>query len=420
MELETKYKIDLGKFIAIKRIELNITQEDLSNGICSIPYLSKIENNKLKASPEIIGLICERLGIDLDNILLKHNNFKELLTNISISINNNESGNVNLLWNDLNEIKDNILDSDLIIKFYLISFRYYLFINNLKLAKDVDEKLNSLEKTFTKYHYFQYFYFKGLYFCLNQNYLAGINNLLKANELQDEIQDKDINLSYHLALTYSHIFNSPLAIQYALKALEYFQNEVNLNRIAACHIILGINFNRVGDYKKAFNHYNKVLKIATTHNDHQMLAKAFHNIGYTYSLKKDSELAIEYYQRSLKYKKKEDPMYLNTVYYLVLELFSINEARKALDWIEKGVDISKNNEENKIYFLKLTLLKLLELSGVSLYIKFAENECIPFFKEKNNNRDLVDCYTTLGDLYHKLGKYKNSSYFYKLAINLVK
>lgn len=420
MELEANLKINLGKLIATKRIESNITQEDLSNGICSIPYLSKIENNKIEANPEIISLLCDKLRINFDDILLMHTKFKKLLTDIYIAINNKESSIVYSLWNNLNELKNNILDSDLINSYYLISFRYYLFISNLDLARNVEKKINKLKKTFTKQHYFQYYYFKGLYFSLNQNYLEGITNFLKAKNLQVEIQNKDINLTCHLALTYSQNFNSPLAIQYGLEALDNFQNELNLKRIAECHTILGINLTRVGDFDKALNHYNKVLKVASTYNDHKIFSKTLHNIGYMYSIKKDSTRAIEHYQRSLEYKKVEEPMYVNTVYYLALELIRNKESRKALEWIEKGIDISKNNEEKKTYFLKLTLLKFLELSDINSCIEFAENECVPFFKEKNNNHDLVDCYVTIGDLYHKLCKYKNSSNFYKLAINHMK
>ena len=38
---------DIGSFIKKKRKEMQVTQDEISNGICSVSYLSKIENNQI-------------------------------------------------------------------------------------------------------------------------------------------------------------------------------------------------------------------------------------------------------------------------------------------------------------------------------------------------------------------------------------
>ena len=38
---------EIGTFIKKRRKDLNMTQDMISNGICSISYLSKIENNQI-------------------------------------------------------------------------------------------------------------------------------------------------------------------------------------------------------------------------------------------------------------------------------------------------------------------------------------------------------------------------------------
>ncbi|MEC0282809.1 helix-turn-helix domain-containing protein [Terribacillus saccharophilus] len=58
--------MEIGPLIKLHRIKQSMTQEDLAAGIVSESYLSKIENQKTDASPEVIALLCERLGIQLN------------------------------------------------------------------------------------------------------------------------------------------------------------------------------------------------------------------------------------------------------------------------------------------------------------------------------------------------------------------
>ncbi len=65
-----------------------MTQEELSEGIVSLSYLSKIENQKTNASPEILQLLCDRLGIeisedtDIEEKCKQKNSYKSLTINL--------------------------------------------------------------------------------------------------------------------------------------------------------------------------------------------------------------------------------------------------------------------------------------------------------------------------------------------------
>jgi len=56
--MEMNYQ--MGSIIKMKRMELNMSQEQLAEGICASSYLSRIENNKLipgKFSSHIFFLV---------------------------------------------------------------------------------------------------------------------------------------------------------------------------------------------------------------------------------------------------------------------------------------------------------------------------------------------------------------------------
>src|SRR5699024_9351135 len=77
--------MQIGSKIRLHRIKKNMTQEELADGIISVSYLSKIENNQTIASDEVMEFLCQRLDIDYiieedDNIRLYCNRwFKQLL-----------------------------------------------------------------------------------------------------------------------------------------------------------------------------------------------------------------------------------------------------------------------------------------------------------------------------------------------------
>ncbi|WJP96755.1 helix-turn-helix domain-containing protein [Macrococcus bovicus] len=59
----------LGENIKRRRIELNMTQKDLANGICTQSQISKIEKNEIIPLSNLLISIAERLQISVDNLV---------------------------------------------------------------------------------------------------------------------------------------------------------------------------------------------------------------------------------------------------------------------------------------------------------------------------------------------------------------
>ena len=58
----------IGAKIRYFRQMKGITQEQLASGICSIPYLSKIEHGLAQPSEELVEHLCKELGVSLDQV----------------------------------------------------------------------------------------------------------------------------------------------------------------------------------------------------------------------------------------------------------------------------------------------------------------------------------------------------------------
>lgn len=72
---------DIGTLIKERRKELKLTQETISNGICSISYLSKIENNQISPNEFFVKEIMDKMEVE-DSVYRKTLEDKNYLVNM--------------------------------------------------------------------------------------------------------------------------------------------------------------------------------------------------------------------------------------------------------------------------------------------------------------------------------------------------
>lgn len=62
-------EFNLGTYIKKRREELNISQEELCEGLCAVSSLSRIENNQQDPSRNLTKNLLERLGLPKDRFI---------------------------------------------------------------------------------------------------------------------------------------------------------------------------------------------------------------------------------------------------------------------------------------------------------------------------------------------------------------
>ena len=176
----------IGSKIRFHRLKRNLTQEDLSKGIISVSYLSKLENNQVTPSNDIINLLCDRLGVN--NLLDTTDHLNKLL----------EKWNHALLWNktedakSINEVVKKDLDQtdDLIphLFYKILCFRVQLIKGNLQNALDNMKQIQSNYKELTDALKFYYHKYKGNYDYLIKEYDKAIGELKEAEKRRFELR----------------------------------------------------------------------------------------------------------------------------------------------------------------------------------------------------------------------------------------
>lgn len=417
--------MDIGEKIKYYRKKKELTQKELAHGICSIPYLSKIENKKIPENPDILSRLCERLGItyeqkdnqDRSKKIIEME--KQLDEWYEVIISRDKEKAIGMEKN-INEVIKEIEDPTTSIQYQLFSIRYHLLLRNLNECKNIIKDLKLAKKNFSDKQMYYFYYFFGLYKYLQDELIESLEYYSKAERINQQIHINDPELIYLLSLVHSRLHHVTLTIHYANIALKVFNQKMDYYRSIEIQIILAINYIRINKYDKAKEYLQNSLKVAEKMNDSYLVGNIYHNLGYLYSNMKKHDHAIDYYHKSLFIKQDNIEWYTYTLYYLVEEYFASNQIVKAMEWIEKGLKMTDKNDKNHIriktlnsvYILSARDAKKSKLEEERIYV---EETVIPFFQKKQNWNDLSHYAEKLADFYVNQSHYKKASYYYKLA-----
>lgn len=411
--------METGPFIKLQRIKQIMTQEELAEGIVSKSYLSKIENQKTEASPEVIGLLCTRLGVQRDDN--KEITIKEKCQEwYDLLFETNDKKVITEKYEELEDLLNHIQSDDLIL-FEIHRVRYYLVLGEVEMALEQINKLNEASNTFNSLHQFYWYKFKGNYSSSNGEFDQAMRmyNLSeeKLNQLTlDEAYVGD--LQYTIAVTHSKLRNTLEAIDYAKKALDIFQLNYNFVRCAQCHILLGISHRRISVYDNAIKNYNLALHLAKLTKNKQLIQLTNQNLGVLYSTKGETKEAIKFFTAIVEDEEVYKGERLAAVASLVAEQYNLYNVDIAKEYIEKGYNLIKqfkNFEECRMYYY---VIKSYDYEISNKHAEFEEliiQDFIPFLKKHKDYANLVRYAKMLGNHYEKLHIYKEAAKYFKFA-----
>ena len=410
--------MEIGPLIKLHRIKQNMTQEDLAAGIVSESYLSKIENQKTDASPEVIALLCERLGIQLnaeneDMIKEKAEEWYGMLYEVH---NANERRQ---RFEELETLfKANNSDHEML--FEIQKIRFFLVEGRVQEAKEQIDRLEPLQNTFEPIHLFYWYKFLGNYYHGEKEKLNQALSLYQQAEgvldTVDISEDETADLCYIISILHSKLVNDLSAMEYANKALDIFRNSYKFVRCAQCHIILGIAYRRLHMLEQAIKQYNLAKHLGEITESNDVIQLTNHNLGYLHSRAGNVPEAIKYYKVAFDLDNVPLNYKLTTGTSLIREYILSKELDKACDYISRAEEIIETNSiTNKLVDLELKVFKYMINEEFDLFEGLMVNELIPYLIEQEDNVYIITYSNMIASYYEDIKKYKNAANYYKLA-----
>jgi len=187
----------------------------------------------------------------------------------------------------------------------------------------------------------------GKIFLGQENFTAGLNELLKAEELDPENPE----IQYNLAIAYRFMDLHANSIAHFKKAIELRQN------FSEAYNDLGNTYLILSKWDLAIKCFEKALENTLYPTPHF----AYNNLGQAYYNKGEYKKAVESYLKAIKYQ----PSFSMAFHYLGITYEAMNEWDKAIGAYKESIQYAPKDPRSHFYLGKLYL----KLEKPSLAIK---------------------------------------------------
>ncbi len=416
---------NIGFNIKIERKNQNIKQAALAKGICSISYLSKIENGKILPNEDIVELLLRRLNIEIIEVCSKEED-----DIISSLLELYKEGllyrNQNLIRKQLPkfiDIKFRFQETDNLYLYHLLMFRLLLITNDN--STDYESKiiqLKSIEnKLSEKLKFIYYFNLALYYYSLNDN--PNLVSYFKKSLRQKEyvMLHEWENADFYNALSLFYLkgrdyFN---VVKYSSMALEYYKDNHYFERIIDGSIVLGIAQRNLLEFKNAEVNFSAAYKLTKRLNLSIYNGMIHHNFGALYSAQGNCEEAIKNFEKSFSYKQENSQLStsFSTILCIIREYSKQGDSSNVLKWCNIGIDLLNDNCELKTFFHSYFFHFNVYRAKYSAYADYeiVLKKSVKYFKKIKDYRYVQKYSMMLGDYYRNQSKYKAASLYYQYS-----
>ena len=410
--------MEFGALIKYYRTRRGMTQTELAKGICSVPHLSKIENNSKEANEETIALLLERLSISLEEMEEKEDEIKHLLRDVNNKINFYLTKEVDEIYQKLKKREHLTPFSKHIYIWELTKYRYLLFKRQIGEAESQRDLLFKQKKKFSQHESYFFRYYNAIFLILKGQH-KNADDILETLYIENEHDTTSGEFLYHRALVKSSLEQSGHAIHFGKMALQIFMNQHNFLRILHTLMLLGISYTHSKIYEEAEGCFQHLIRNAELLKEEQMLPQIYHNMGFLQHKMNNDREALFYYEKSLALQTNLDQHYLVTLYSIGEIYCSLQSTEKAKKYLQEAFLLSKELG-NKKYRL-LAEFYLFHMASPQKAFKYLEAKVIPYFEETNEQKDyLTRFYKMLADYYNENGMvHKAVSYLNKITGGIV-
>ncbi|AGT33173.1 hypothetical protein M493_14675 [Geobacillus genomosp. 3] len=417
----------LGDRLKFARLMKGMTQEETAEGIISVSYLSKIENNQAIPGEEVLELLFHRLGIHRGENGTTPSWHESVMAWYK-AMTDKDVPTAKERYETVKKQCGESGDAEATVYFQLMRIRYLLLLRDVKgaeaAARSVQEWYEALDDTM-RYYYWKFF---GLFYYCQEKYDDALQCYQKAEGLigaERRPNWEEADLAYLLALAYSRTWKVFPCIRYAERALALSQAEYDLRRSAECHILLAICYRRCGEMEKAIDCCLLAQKAARLADDRLLIGIVEHNLGHLKGLKHQYREAVQHYENSLMY-KAEAPLAdrFITLLALVREHYAAQNYRKALAAAEEGWQQLRQSDGGVTghyeYYLHFSVYRLLLSGEGEAFERLLKHEAIPYFQKRKEYEDAARYAEYLADYYARERQYKQAAHYYRLGCGLLR
>ncbi|PKG48354.1 MULTISPECIES: tetratricopeptide repeat protein [unclassified Planococcus (in: firmicutes)] len=412
--------MDTGMRLKYHRLKKRFSMEETASGIFSPKDLKKIEAGLKEPALKDLEALCKKLEIPLaakDNpigkVLVK--NFKNSL------LHPQNKGKIMEHYADICNHPLLRADEDVELEFDIQQIRYFIITGDLESAEKKIKEMDRFKEFMDQEQYYLYHKYNG-----NYNYILNdYENALKTYLIAERIAPKSISpaelgdLYYSIGISSTKCEEHELSYKYSEMALKIYQQEFVPKRIVECHLNIAITHEQFGNHRLSMEHYKNALTIGSKLDIDILKFTTEYNLGFSYFIYQQYELAIPHLNNSLKYIPDEyiaDSISAHCV--LIKSHLELGDKSKAKEIAAVGQQLVKAKElridspSNDIFkdaYMEFIALTYLLDDEDDKFEEIILNKLINSFTNSNSPHDLGYYLGYLGKMYFRQGRYKESA-----------
>ncbi|WLD93097.1 lipopolysaccharide assembly protein LapB [Alkalihalobacillus sp. AL-G] len=329
----------------------------------------------------------------------------------------NDVQNARKLKDKITDLIDSITTKDFPTYLHtkLIELSHYVLEKDSIKAGEVLQQLESHEELLFEKLGFYYYFFRGQYEFMEDNFESSLDNYMKAEKYLKYVEEQFEIAEYHYKLTAAYYFRRQtiFSLSHLAKAQELFDlsDKKNIVRSADSQMAYGLIYIDMKQYDLAEEKFHTAYMYSKQVEDQQLVNRVLHNLGFFYAEQRLSEAAIRYLKpiaMNEDYEHNIKALFLVCREYCRMGINNegIHAFNRALSYLEKT--------ENIEYKYKFQLLKVLYLDNTNIDNDLF-NESISYFKQKQL-WDSVEVYSKLiAQAYSKNSNLEQAVFYYEMA-----
>ncbi|MFC0215154.1 helix-turn-helix domain-containing protein [Paenibacillus chartarius] len=410
-----------GDRIRNLRLWKRMTQGELVEGISSVAYLSKIENNLASPSSRFLHEVAGRLGVQPEDLLQPASvRFEDEIRGIFLAYWERDL----ITGDDISKLSLHLLEvhsNETYLMMYAVLIRYHylnstykagleLYAASLKYVKENDTETPE----FVLFYYYQAC---GLLFFNLQDFVKSNQYLLRSETFAKDRSHKDkARLYFNLSLVHQRLqYDVGLCLYYSEKACFHIKQLNDPNRTANLVLTRGIQFLLAKRPEEAMQCVEEARELVREDGNEELLAAIDYNFGRAHQLAGEYEQAVAFMYRSLdRFAKLPDSTKVQQNYRRLIEVYlQLRDWQKAAECLQIAERYAEQNKE-VLFDIELHLLRA-QLYRYTEDTRKYEKELhrlLDYCVKMNQHHQVKSIGKQLGDYYYERKSYRKAAECY--------
>lgn len=398
--------MNIGSILKYYRMKNNLTQAELSKGVCSVSHLSKIESNKYIPHNETINELFKRMGVEWEREVDIYEYWKEKLEAFIMHSVYYDLKAMEEVFKELSAQEDYLQSTDLVNRYELYKLRYFLFKQEIPRVTQQVSILKRMEKSFTDYE-------KGvskviylMHDIFSQHFTEAEKRLEQIEKYRERIPFMfEGELLYQKAYLLHNRTQYGRSTYFAEKAVDHFLKDCNYIRLLHAQLLLAINYTNRDFTLQADGLFKTILRNAKMMEMDQLYKGALYNYSV---LQNRRGLHKSAYEMLTELKALLEP---GTDYYqavLIHLLQTAVEEQKEIDPLLHELEALVERKNDPYLTIQLHYFRKAKISQQEL-LDYCEEIVFPFLKKHDYIGEARSIAWRLANHFRSIGDYEKAA-----------